>query len=370
MRTALLVPILYGKKLRWLFRDEFAVDAAAPLGSPLPAAPGPGSWVVTDTENKLSRSGGKLVCAGGKAAPAFGDPGIWGPALTRRPGIAMVSLFNFTGSANYCQVGFDADQANALGGACHYFEGGTLSIVCGSETTSGSLLVVTGSGQVYKLCTVVADPGALFFIKGGAFTEWTLAWKSNALPAATLYPALSNFNAAFNLDMMRVLQLPAPFNSGYGIATARMSGARAQGDAFVHPANCLAEWIATTLPSSGSITINLRKADVNNYWSVVIAADGSLTLNEVNGGVTTARGSAAAGTVANGHRCVVVCDGQTLAVWSNGTRRIYYASAANAATATAGEIASLGTGGAVADLVVWPRTLAGNVANLLDRAVL
>jgi hypothetical protein len=33
-------------------------------------------WVKTDTEGKLSVSGGNLVCAGGKATPAWADPAL------------------------------------------------------------------------------------------------------------------------------------------------------------------------------------------------------------------------------------------------------------------------------------------------------
>src|SRR3990172_2689119 len=47
--------------------DNFNTAEAAPLTSPRTAEPGPGTLTIVDTENKLSISGGQLVCAGGNS---------------------------------------------------------------------------------------------------------------------------------------------------------------------------------------------------------------------------------------------------------------------------------------------------------------
>lgn len=90
-------------------------------------------------------------------------------------------------------------------------------------------------------------------------------------------------------------------------------------------------------------------------------------LNEVVAGTPTSRGTGAAGSIANGQRLVVIADGSTIRVYANNVLKTTYTTATNFATSTAGVLASLGTGGAVADLIAWPRTLSGSAAAILDR---
>jgi len=79
------------------------------------ATPGPGRSAITDTESKFSVSGGDLVCSGGKAAPAFGDPGIWlgydnagtPAALAMAAGYAYFVDVTAGGSGNATEFGFD-----------------------------------------------------------------------------------------------------------------------------------------------------------------------------------------------------------------------------------------------------------------------
>ena len=77
--------------------DDFSVALAAGSvnGSPAtyPSTVRIAGPVVTrsivDTENKLSIANGALTYAGGKAAPAYGDPGSWHPAWTRAAGLVL-----------------------------------------------------------------------------------------------------------------------------------------------------------------------------------------------------------------------------------------------------------------------------------------
>jgi hypothetical protein len=74
-------------------------------------------------------------------------------------------------------------------------------------------------------------------------------------------------------------------------------------------------------------------------------------------GVETQRANTAA-IVAAGNRCVLIVDGtyQRLHGAGVGGIRWTYSSASNFATATSGAVGSLGTGGVVSDLAVYPRT--------------
>lgn len=64
-----------------------------------------GVWTVTDTDSKLTVSGGNLVCAGGLAIPAWGDPQLIRPiAYTRAAGRAY--LFEVNPSAQGASGGW------------------------------------------------------------------------------------------------------------------------------------------------------------------------------------------------------------------------------------------------------------------------
>jgi hypothetical protein len=71
--------------------------------------------------------------------------------------------------------------------------------------------------------------------------------------------------------------------------------------------------------------------------------------------------------VANSDRIVIVADGTTIRVFEANTQRITYAAAANFQTETDGELETEGTGGAVTDIVSWPRTLSGAALAELQR---
>jgi hypothetical protein len=114
--------------------------------------------------------------------------------------------------------------------------------------------------------------------------------------------------------------------------------------------------------------VRFRVQDSNNYWSIRITNIGTLVLEEVVAGVISQRINVVA-IVSSGHRIVVVAEGSTIRVYSNNDLRGTYASASNFSTAAAGELNSLGTGGAVSDIVAWPRTISGAAALLLDEAV-
>lgn len=349
--------------LSFLARFDFPGAWSNVLVSPRTAQPGPGTLVITDTNNKLSIVGGKLTFATGGVGA--GDPGVWGAQLTRRAGLAVVAVGVLT--ANGLIVGWDSNQVGNLVDAFRFLTT-SLSVFDQSTSIDGGLTV--SGATTYSIAVVQRGTGFFIFIKGGIYTNWTVVWVG-AVGTANYFPAGAALTttAVATLDTFRVLDLAAPFSTDFGLATQRLAGAQSAGQTFTHEANCVIEWIQTTVPSAAGTTVNFRRQDASNYWQVNVIAGGTLTLWEVVAGVFTSRGSVGAGTVTDGHRIVVVADGSTIRVYSNNVLRFTYSSASNFATATSGILNALGTGGAVSDIISWPRTLSGATATLLDDAV-
>lgn len=357
----LILPCLSGP-LRWLFRDEFSAAASAPLGSQLPASPGPGSWLVVDTEARLSRSGGSLACAGGKAAPIFGDPGLWAQAVTRRPGLALVARLRFS-SLGYFNLGFDAEQTGSAGEAAFYFQGASIYVNCGGASV-GPLAEVAAATE-YLLAVALRQSGAHFYLKGGAFANWVRLWVSPTGSTAALYPALSNYNTAFTSSLARVVALPMPFQSDGALFHLRLAGSRLAGETFVHPAGFLQEFTVSASPG-GLAHLSFRRQDANNRYFLLLTQAGDVQLFELSNGLETLRASGV-WSFANGERMVIIVDGSAIRVFAGSTCVLSYNNLALFPTASVAEITSL-SGFTLSDLIVWPRTLAGLPAAILDRA--
>ena len=85
------------------------------------------------------------------------------------------------------------------------------------------------------------------------------------------------------------------------------------------------------------------------------------------GGAPTTRGSAGAGTVSSGNRLVVITEDEEIKGYVENSLVWTYSSAANFKTEIDAELDSLGTGGAVSDVRIWPRQLAGEALSEIER---
>lgn len=352
-----------------LLRDEFYTDRAAGQVNGTPAEPGIGTRMVTDTEGKAYITNGKLYLTP-KTTPSIGDPALRLPAIQRSSGRAMlVNATRLSGILEYVWFfGFDNNLTSIP--RFYFYPYKTDLFLRSSENLAASHLFLSPDFPLninYKFALVLRSAGAYWLVKGGALSRWTLLYVDSFNTDTTLYPSLVGYQAIVEIEYCRIVDLPAPFNDDFGFATQRLAGARNTGDTFSHEANCLIEWVVTTLPSSGSIQMAFRKQDDNNYWQVVINPDGSLALQEVVNGVPITRGTAAAGSIANGQRMVVVTDDINILVHANYLEKFFYKLANNFKTQTSGKLLSLGTGGAVSDIISWKRYLTTEESAILDR---
>jgi hypothetical protein len=233
--------------------------------------------------------------------------------------------------------------------------------------TTGTLATVVGNTD-YETASIIRSAGGFHLLRGGVeFPEWSLLWVGVADVTDPVFAAIGRRSGGTTQhDNFRGTLLPPPWNDDYGIATQRLAGARAPGDTFTHEADCLIEFTMTTVPAAAQAELHFRIQDATNYWAVTINAAGDLELDEVVGGGTTQRGISA-GVVANGDRIVIVADASNIRVYEDDNLRINYTLAATFLTETAGELDTEGTGGAVDDLISWPRVLSGSALTTLNR---
>lgn len=205
LRRQLLRP-----KERYLLRDDFNLPLPAGAVTGTFAAPGPGIRTVADTESKLSIAGGALTFAGGKASPGNGDPGIWYGAQARVAGRALFGNVNVA-SGTECMIGWDSAQSGVLRSGIDFFPtGAKINII---DNTANVAVAAISTATEYRAALIMRAAGYHFFIKNGAFANWTLVWVGTVDTQSPAYPGISNYNAAFTADNLRIpdrLYIPQP----------------------------------------------------------------------------------------------------------------------------------------------------------------
>lgn len=244
------------KTVTYILEDRFGTPIAAGGINSSYATDGKNARTVTDTESKLSIAGGELTFAGGLASPVYGDPGLWYPVMTRVAGRVLKTSIVSPSVVSQCLIAVDENQAGLP--TAHCFNLTTTGLAC----YDNSINIVTGTwatGTNYQFAIVLRGTGAFYFIRGGAFTNWTLLWVSVANNTGTLYPTASSYNAVFTADNILVpatLWLPAPLASD---SFTRANGALGSTDGLGHAeqnGGANLAWTGTTWTVSSNAAIN------------------------------------------------------------------------------------------------------------------
>lgn len=193
----------------YTLNDQFTTDRAAGSVNGTLATDGVNTRTVVDTESKLSISSSQLSIAGGKTSPAWGDPQISYPSVSRVAGKIFYGKMNMSSTNQGGIIGFGRETSGYDAGTIYFASGGDIyyyeNILAKVGTYSGS--------TDYQTAVVLRSTGAYHFIKGGAYTNWTLLFPSQGYVVTPLYPNIKSYNAAFTADNIRIptaTWLPTP----------------------------------------------------------------------------------------------------------------------------------------------------------------
>jgi len=356
--------LLSGESIVYLFRDEFTTGESAPLTTPRACEPGPGTLTIVDTGNKLSIASGRLIrtAAGGTA---WTDPRVYGGAQTRAAGLAFSLSLN--GVTNYgdmfgWRIATTGGAANIIGALAS----GT-DFYAWIGPASGQILCGAIAAGEHKICSILRASGSFIVMDGN------LIYVNVTSTATPVYPSWQISDVGVrttSLDYMCVRQLPAPWNSDYGVATGYVASP-SSGEELTHEADCSA-FVYWTAATGAVLEFDVRRTDADNRWVVRCDQSGStIKLIERNAGTETERSSAAQ-TFTDGAVYViqVMPRGTTIrtAVISAaaGANKNAYTSATFNQTATLAKVAV--TGGTLANFVTWPYTLSGSALSVLGGA--
>lgn len=286
-----------GGGFTYLLRDLFSPDEAAPIATPANVDVGIRT-VLADTGSDAAISGGKLSLTNAGASwtatvlqwAQAGDEG-W----TRAAGLCLAADVELGNAAAKFIIGWD-DTATASyprDGAIYFTGGGNGVCIVSSEAALKILIPTTG--VVYRLYIVLRDTGYLYFIKEGSADPYLL-WSTvgafdptGSATEATPKVKMSTNSNAWTMDNLKIVQLPAPFNTDFGIATLNIAS---PADATDYTATADQE-LSLTLTAPGSITeeagIIYRKLDADNYWRAYFDTAGAFKVDSVSAGTPTNR---------------------------------------------------------------------------------
>lgn len=391
--------LLGAKGIKWLLNDSFNDTLTAGNVHGTAATPGPGTRTVVDTDTD-GVSVGSGVITHANPNGGHGDPGYWLSAVTRAAGRLMVSEISIAHTNKQTVFGFDVNQSGSASEQAILFDTDGNIII--RETSSGDVVAYTAAS--HYLAIVLRTTGAYYFIKGGAFTNWTLWWIDATASAATLYPVFYNITTGQTktLDFLRVPQqtwLPTPlaydtFTASNGTSldahASDTSGPDSQAVASRAWVETAGDWDIqsntaqpdATNPALACVELNqadvvidcdidpdadgkggilLRYKDTDDYWYArwKHGANDQIQLVELDGGAATARATTGKVPTADGEAYEIraISYGSTIDVFINGGDKTSYASATLHQTETKHGIMDTGAANDAFDnFTVFPRT--------------
>lgn len=261
MREFLRVP-QWDDNFAYYLREDFPVDESAPISDTLQID-------YKQVDGQFSIASGRLSFTA-QSTPVVGDLGLVGIAgYSRTNGLTFVAeskldATNKTYPRLLWTSGNSLSSGNIAGSDAQIFINfeDSSRILCSSvgTTTMGTYSANTS----YFMALVLKRMGGLGFIKGGAFTDWTLLFVSytNSGAENPVYPMIAHYNSTGSHDLLRVAQLTTPFTNAKGLATFS-SDAPSNDEIQTGAADCFVH-ILWTPQTSETLNLYLRRTDDNN----------------------------------------------------------------------------------------------------------
>lgn len=203
MKVPLFWPVVMGKKIRCLLRDDYNDTRAAGAVNATLATPGGsgGSTLntrtVVDTGSRLNLDAGAANIAAGGAVP--GDPGLWYGSLVRTAG--RIIMFDVRTLALHINVGIDAGQTGSLSsrvrlsGTDLYYQNGVYGVA-----------VATVAAGTQKIAFVHRTTGEFVFLCSSGI--WKLVWLDQSETTNPFYPGFGFFTAGYGAGLLNSICIP------------------------------------------------------------------------------------------------------------------------------------------------------------------
>lgn len=307
--------------LNFLALINFSTDDAAPITNPYVGEIGSLN-IIADSSNLMSVASGKLAINGFAASA---DPRAYNSvSYDRVIGRTLLFKFNRLVAVNGINIGFHNVTTNipSLNG---FLIGST--VAARSNGASPDLSFALSTNTEYSFACLLKSSGALLFAKGGSITNWRLLLVIYAVTTTPLFSGLGMNGAGsgiINIDDWRIVDLPAPFNTDYGIAlvnvtsfTQSLGAERAVNGSFAADTdwNKGAGWAigagvaSATLSSAALSNTSAADAVINTMYECLVTVSGFVTGSVSMFSDLTGTGAASNPISADGARSFLIRSG-------------------------------------------------------------
>lgn len=199
-----------GGGIVWLLRDEFTDTRFANTVNGTPPTPGPGgNRVVVDGNSKLSVGVGPDVLAVQTGGVGSIEPRISYDQQTRVAGMPLIQSMNIITEG--IRIGLSRQNTNARVATMRFNVG---DIEVDSNDSDFITIGNFSTSTQYQTGIVLRSMGCYYFIKGGAFTNWTLLYYT-ATRSDNPFPIIGadDNTSIFAVDFIRIpdeIYLPTP----------------------------------------------------------------------------------------------------------------------------------------------------------------
>jgi hypothetical protein len=278
---------------RFEFQEEFSDNVGpAPFPSPLLCRPGPGSWLVTDTDLRMTTNLSSLVYAAPPASPNWDRCMLVATLPFHRKAGRFLEFEVTPQNVAYHRAGWNNASAGTIQNneaTLYIGGGGYINVTDGLDVVSPLYPYTVGTSYVCRIYDT--GTGFLYYIKRtlDPANAWTLLWeRSTSYTRLTaLWPALNNHSLQGGMDYARVREgmvkppvvvAPRP-PANYAVAGA---------------ADGLLEAMVLA-PRNDQRSLYFRVSDASNYWRAVMdTSANTYSLRKVVAGVETVVSSVSA----------------------------------------------------------------------------
>lgn len=201
----------------YLVNDAYTSNLTAGNVDGTDAEPGPGVRDIDDSQDQITIASSALAFAGTKTPNTFGDPAIWYGPFGRSVGLIMRVDVTPAATNKLFMVGWGNNNTAINNVAALRFRGA--GDVTPDQAGVGPSLF-SYAATTYQIALILRVSGYLAFIKGGAFTNWTLLYIYAGNATQPMFASVQSNSAQLTVDNLIVPAarwLPTPLISdGFG----------------------------------------------------------------------------------------------------------------------------------------------------------
>ncbi len=245
----------------YLFYDKFTTADSAPLGSPRMTEPAGGSWTVIETDGEFSISSGALNYPV-QATPVLGDQSMYAGSWTRRNGLALIFDMQMSTRSTCYPLIWNSAASGAPALSNGMYTTSTAFRLRTGASAAGFDITALAASTTYTVAIVQRDNGCYIYIKSGS--DWILQWVDTQGSFLNTYVLFANHSAAGTLDNVRVIDLPAPYNSEFGLALVNVTSSFGTIQTGTATGSHVLRLTRGTTAANDTATLNFRQTDANN----------------------------------------------------------------------------------------------------------